>query len=71
MQKIGGYEPKGIVTRRSVTDSYYEAVKECDSKVKQIVAECRRTNTKYTDHYFDLHDMDYCLNSLTATVRWL
>jgi hypothetical protein len=59
--------PKGTIKGRGVTESYDEAVRECEAKVKQIVAECRRTNTKYTDPHFNLDDMDYCLNALTAT----
>jgi hypothetical protein len=68
VQKVGEQTPKGTVSGKCVTESYDAAVKECEAKVKQIVAECRRTNTKYTDPHFDLDDMDYCLNSLTAEV---
>ena len=49
---------------RSVAASYEEAVKECEAKVAQIVAECKQNNVKYTDTYFDLNDMEYCLDRL-------
>ncbi|KAG0652363.1 Calpain-type cysteine protease DEK1 [Hyphodiscus hymeniophilus] len=67
VQKVGENAPKGAVTGRCVTESYEQAVAECESKVRQIVAECKRMNIKYTDPHFDLDDQDYCLNSLTAT----
>lgn len=46
--------------------SYEEAVKECETKVAQIVAECKRNNTKYNDPHFDLDDMYDCQRSLSA-----
>lgn len=46
--------------------SYDEAVKDCEAKVKQIVAECKRNNIKYTDPHFDLDDKLYCLKPLTV-----
>jgi len=58
--------PQGVVMGRPVTESYNRAVKECEIKVRQIIAECRRTNTKYCDPYFDLDDMEYCLTALSG-----
>ena len=55
------------MTGRPVNESYDLAVKECEAKVAQIIAECRRTNTKYTDPHFNLDDTDYCLNPLGVT----
>ena len=53
---------------RSVTASYEEAVKKCEAKVAQIVAECKRNNKKYSDPHFDLEDYD-CWNLLSAEVE--
>lgn len=50
--------PQGVVTGRPVTESYDRAVTEFEIKVRQIIAECRRTNTKYCDPHFDLDDME-------------
>lgn len=41
-------------------------MKECEAKVAQIVAECKQTNTKYTDPYFDLDDSWFCIYTLSA-----
>ena len=57
-QMVKQRQPKGDVGGRSVKASYYEAVKECEAKVAQIVAECRRNNKKYSDPHFDLDDWD-------------
>jgi hypothetical protein len=57
---------KSIARGRPVTKSYETAVKECEAEVAQIIAECTRTNTKYTDPDFDLDDMYDCLVALTA-----
>jgi len=65
-QMVGDNMPKGTVSGRPVTESYDRAVKDCEIKVRQIVAECRRTNTKYSDPHFDLDDMSYCLEALSA-----
>ncbi|KAL5326523.1 hypothetical protein ACEPPN_004209 [Leptodophora sp. 'Broadleaf-Isolate-01'] len=65
-QMVGNNMPQGIVTGRPVTESYDRAVKECEVKVRQIIAECRRTNTKYCDPHFDLDDMEYCLTALSG-----
>ncbi|KAH7360923.1 hypothetical protein BKA65DRAFT_449690 [Rhexocercosporidium sp. MPI-PUGE-AT-0058] len=65
-QMVGNNMPQGIVTGRPVTESYDIAVKECEIKIRQIVAECRRTNTKYCDPHFDLDDMEYCLAALSG-----
>ncbi|KAK0124621.1 calpain 2, (m II) large subunit [Cadophora gregata] len=65
-QMVGNNMPQGIVTGRPVTESYDHAVKECEIKVRQIIAECRRTNTKYCDPHFDLDDMEYCLTALSG-----
>ena len=51
---------------RSVTASYEEAVKDCETKVALIVAECRRNNQKYSDPHFDLSDNECCLVPLSA-----
>jgi len=59
--------PQGDVKGESIAVSYKQAVQDCIAKVATIVAECRRNNQKYSDPYFDLDDMDYCLNSLSAT----
>lgn len=64
---MGENAPKGEVEGRSVNASYEEAVKECEAKVAQIVAECKRNNRKYTDIHFDLDDFDFCLRALPAT----
>lgn len=58
--------PKGDVGGRSIAASYEDAVKECEAKVAQIVAECRRDNKKYTDPHFDLDDFDFCLQRLSV-----
>jgi Calpain family cysteine protease len=63
---VGERTPKGVVTGRCVTESYEQAVKECETKIAQIVAECRRTNTKYSDPYFNLDDTRYCLQPLSV-----
>ncbi|KAL2074912.1 hypothetical protein VTL71DRAFT_8692 [Oculimacula yallundae] len=65
-QMVGNSMPQGIVTGRPVMESYNLAVKECETKVRQIIAECRRTSTKYCDPHFNLDDMEYCLTALTA-----
>ncbi|KAI6715975.1 hypothetical protein PZA11_002387 [Diplocarpon coronariae] len=65
-QMVGNCMPQGTVTGRPVAESYDRAVKECEAKIRQIVAECRRTNTKYSDPHFDLDDMQYCLQPLSA-----
>ncbi|MCJ1421172.1 calpain 2, (m II) large subunit [Xylographa parallela] len=66
-QLVGQHMPKGEVGGRSISASYEEAVKDCEAKVAQIVAECKRNNKKYTDPHFDLDDYDGCLNALSAT----
>ena len=63
---VGQRMPKGDTIGKSVAASYEEAVKDCEVKVAQIVAECRRNNQKYTDPHFNLDDSDYCLQSLSA-----
>ena len=52
VSKVGSNVPIGAVTGRGVAESYEEAVAECESKVKQIVAECKRMNQKYSDSHF-------------------
>lgn len=64
---VGNNMPQGTVSGRPVMESYDRAVKECEVKVRQIIAESRRTNTKYSDPYFDLDDQRYCLVALSAT----
>ena len=51
-----------------MTASYEEAVRECEAKVAQIIAECKRNNKKYSDPHFDLDDPD-CWNPLSADVE--
>lgn len=63
---VGNSMPQGAVTGRPVDESYHRAVKECEIKIRQIVAESRRTNTKYCDPHFDLDDKSYCLRSLSS-----
>ena len=58
--------PQGEAQGVSVSASYEEAVKACEDKVAQIVAECKRNNIKYTDPNFDLDNGSDCLKSLTA-----
>ena len=59
--------PKGEVKGSSVATSYYEAVKECEAKVAQIVKECKRVNVKYTDPHFDLSNYPDSRESLTVS----
>ncbi|MCJ1384380.1 calpain 2, (m II) large subunit [Xylographa soralifera] len=56
--------PKGEVGGRSIAASYEEAVKECEAKVTQIVAECKRNNQKYSDPHFNLDYGDDCLKPI-------
>ena len=49
--------PKTEVHGNSVAASYLEAVEQCEKKVAQIVAECKRNNIKYSDPHFDLDNM--------------
>lgn len=64
---VGDRMPQRSVTGHSVTKSYDEALELCKGKVAQIVAECKRTNTKYNDPHFDLDDMEFCLVPLSAS----
>lgn len=57
---------RNLASGRCVTKSYQFALKECEARVSQIVAECKRTNTKYTDLDFNLDNMYDCLVALTA-----
>ena len=56
--------------------SYEDAAALCKARVDSIVAECRRSNTKYTDPDFNL-ELDFnsqahhCLYSLKADAAWL
>ena len=50
--------------------SYHDAVRDCESKVAQIVAECKRNNIKYTDSHFDLDEMCNCLKPLSDSTSW-
>ena len=59
--------PQGEVKGQSISVSYKQALQDCVSKVKTIVAEARRNNQKYTDPHFNLDDMEYCLKSLSAS----
>ena len=65
-QMVGQHMPKGEVGGRSVVASYEEAVEECEAKVAQIVAECKRNNKKYSDPHFNLDNLNYCLKALSA-----
>ncbi|MCJ1286940.1 calpain 2, (m II) large subunit [Xylographa opegraphella] len=58
------HTPEGEVGGRSIAASYEKAVKECEARVIQIVAECKRNNMKYSDPHFDLDNLDYCLKGL-------
>lgn len=46
--------PSGEVSGQSVETSYKQAVRQCEAKVAQIVAECRLHNQKYSDPHFEL-----------------
>lgn len=58
--------PRGSTAAESIEASYELAKKDCETKVAQIVKECRMVNQKYSDPYFDLNDTDGCLNPLRA-----
>ncbi|MCJ1475696.1 calpain 2, (m II) large subunit [Lambiella insularis] len=65
-QMVGQRMPKGEVGGRSIIASYKEALKDCEAKVAQIVAECKRNNQKYSDPHFDLEDYNACLVPLSG-----
>src|SRR5436853_273637 len=54
---------------RNAAESYETAAAECRKKVQRIVAECHRTNEKFTDPDFDIEG-DFgcgdCLHGLPA-----
>lgn len=43
---------------------YDEAAEICKAKVARIREECRKTNEKYSDPYFDLHQTEDCVTPL-------
>jgi hypothetical protein len=45
---------KGLAVDRNAAESYETAAAECRKKVQRIVAECHRTNEKFTDPDFDI-----------------
>lgn len=45
---------KGPAVDRTAAESYETAAAECRKKVQRIVAECHRTNEKFTDPDFDI-----------------
>ena len=53
-QLVRDQVPRGDVHGESVAVSYDRAVKACEEKVAQIVAECRRNNLRYSDPHFEL-----------------
>ena len=46
--------PRGASSARNAAESYEAARTECARKVKRIVRECERTNTKFSDPEFDI-----------------
>ena len=61
--------PKSEVRGVSVAVSYHEAVEECEKKVAQIVAECKRNNVKYSDSHFELDNVHDCIVPLATPKR--
>ena len=53
--------PKGLTETECSTKSYEESVKTCQTKVAQIVRNCKQINQKYSDPYFDLENHSHCI----------
>src|SRR5271156_1575495 len=63
------FPPERAAVDRNAAESYETAAAECRKKVQRIVAECHRTNEKFTDLDFDIEG-DFgcgdCLHGLPA-----
>lgn len=66
-------EPFGVA--QNVEESYQAAATACRERVENVVAECERTNKKFTDPDFDIeadYELGYgnCTNSLFPMDTW-
>lgn len=55
-----------VFRQSNVADTYEEAKRACEAKVKCIVEDCQRDNLKFTDSEFNI-EMDFLLNGGTYT----